>query len=148
MSTNTNLKSIEQGRASFAYQRAKTVAENFGKDVAHAYKSYAISLPMLIKTNGLGAALAFVFAKKNANREKKEYAYHLLYQNLTDYVKDFSGHLIKLEGGQDLVQAVISLNSSEYRALTVEVLAFLNWLRRFADGLIEDESTTGGDSYA
>lgn len=142
MSTNTNLKGIEQGRASFAYQCAKTAAENFGKDVARAYKSYAISLPMLIKTNGLGAALAFIFSKK------KEQAYHLLYQDITQYVKNFSTHLIKLEGGQDLVQAVIGLNSSEYRALTVEVLAFLNWLRRFADGLIEDESTTVGDSHA
>ncbi|HBK54138.1 MAG TPA: type III-B CRISPR module-associated protein Cmr5, partial [Syntrophomonas wolfei] len=36
-----------------------------------------------------------------------------------------------------LVKCLISLPSVEYRTATVEVLALFNWLRRFAEGLIE-----------
>jgi len=39
----------------------------------------------------------------------------------------------------DLVKWVISCDSSTYRYITQEILAFLNWLKRFAEGLIEEE---------
>jgi len=34
---------------------------------------------------------------------------------------------------------VISCDSATYRHITREILAFLNWLKRFAEGLIEEE---------
>jgi len=35
---------------------------------------------------------------------------------------------------------VVSLNSDEYRVMTKEIMEFVNWLRRFAKGMIGDEN--------
>jgi len=40
---------------------------------------------------------------------------------------------------KDLIDWVISCDSTDYRYITQEILAFLNWLKRFAEGLIEEE---------
>ncbi len=42
------------------------------------------------------------------------------------------------EGINDLLNWIISCNSTDYRYISQEVLAFLNWLRRFAEGKIEE----------
>ncbi|MGC9111279.1 MAG: type III-B CRISPR module-associated protein Cmr5 [candidate division WOR-3 bacterium] len=39
----------------------------------------------------------------------------------------------------DLAKWAISENSEKYRYITQEILAFLQWLKRFAEGLIEEE---------
>ncbi len=128
---------IERGRAAFAY---KCVDEVKGMPKSKEYKSYAKKLPMMIKTNGLGAALAF--CKSKISQEKKEpgYAYKKLYEHMTEWLKNDDKQLVTISASDDLVERVISLESSEYRAVTVEVLAFLNWLRRFAEGLIEGDA--------
>jgi CRISPR-associated protein Cmr5 len=63
--TNT-ISGIEQGRASFAYECANGIAKQQKEKskLAKEYKSYAKKIPMLIKTNGLGATFAFVLSKK------------------------------------------------------------------------------------
>jgi CRISPR-associated protein Cmr5 len=50
----------------------------------------------------------------------------------------------------DLVEWVISCDSNRYRYITQELISFLNWLKRFAEGMIEDkdkdkEETRGGE---
>jgi len=130
MTNNSNIKGIEQGRAKFAYECAEK-----GKDSKKPkeYKSYSKKIPMYIKTNGLGSTFAFIKSKGGT--------YDLIYQQVTEWLKDEPKQLIsdRLKNGEDLEAVIISLNSPEYRALTIEVLAFFNWLRRFADGLIEGD---------
>lgn len=122
MPTNNSRKTLEQGRAKQAFQDAqKGVKEN--KD---AYKSYAKKVPMLIKTNGLGATLAFM-------KEKKK-EYKILYDGIQYWLK--TGSPIKsLFGDNDLLEEVIRMPSDNYRACTRETLAYLNWVKRFAEGL-------------
>jgi CRISPR-associated protein Cmr5 len=143
---DSHLKTLEQGRAKIAYDCAKEGSkikfqdneEKINDKAIKAYKSYTKQIPMMIKTNGLGAALAFVKAKS-----KKEYAYHLIYQQITDWLKKepiFITNEQWQNGSDDLVNVVISLNAREYSVVTGEVLAFLAWLKRFAEGLIEGES--------
>lgn len=129
---------IERGRANFAYN---CVFEVKGMPkIREYYKSYAKKLPMMIKTNGLGAALAFCKSKNNNDQDKPGFAYKKLYEHITEWLKNDDKQLITLSNNDDLVAKVISLDSAQYRAVTVEVLAFLNWLRRFAEGLIEGEA--------
>lgn len=128
-------KKLEQGRAEFAYKCAENGAQiNKKKE----YKSYVKKIPMLVKTNGLGAALAFVKAKSDKNKDKHGYAYHLIYEQTTGWLKQEPKGLIsgRLEN-EDLAKVLTDLNSPEYRAVTNEVLAFFVWLKRFAEGLIE-----------
>ncbi len=33
----------------------------------------------------------------------------------------------------------MTIDSAQYRGLTIEILSFFNWLRRFAEGLTEDK---------
>lgn len=135
MSNGTNRTGLEQGRAAYAYQCAEDGAK---LDKKKEYKSYVKKMPMLIKTNGLGAAVAFAFAKgsKGGNPDKKN-PWGLFYTQIESWVKE--KQLPQLESGK-LAQTLTELDSQPYRAVTVEVLAFLNWLKRFADALIEGES--------
>ncbi|PSR11245.1 MAG: type III-B CRISPR module-associated protein Cmr5 [Bacteroidetes bacterium] len=133
------MKTLEQARAKFAFEKANDMATIGGKK-AKEYKSYAKKLPMMIKTNGLGASLSFALSKSK-NKEGQKTSWGNLYDDLNSWLRN--SHKIWLLGlnpPADLSEAAINLDSQEYRALTVEVLAFLNWLRRFAEGLIEGEA--------
>jgi len=136
------VRGIEQGRANFAYKKALEAQKNLGKN-DKKYKSYVKKIPMLIKTNGLGATLAYIKSKvksksEDGNVSEEGKVYGLIYEHLTEWLKCDEKRLVNID--DDLVKVIISLNSSEYRAVTNEILAFLNWLRRFADGLIEGDA--------
>ena len=125
----TQRQRLEQGRAKHAFDAATEAAKNADKE---DYKSYTKKVPMLIKTNGLGATVAFMQAKGKA--------YQTILNNLENWLKQdvkFSAIYDKIEG--TLVNKIISCNTNEYRALTTEALAYLGWLKRFADGLIKKE---------
>jgi CRISPR-associated protein Cmr5 len=147
MTDNTTIKGMEQGRAKFAYECAEegSKIEKRKKE----YKSYVKKIPMMIKTNGLGATFAFIKSNIKSKRNpyecaeeesKKRDPYDLIYQQITKWLKREPKKLISERlNDEDLEKVIISLNSPEYRALTIEVLAFFNWLKKFADGLIEEE---------
>ena len=137
MSNDTSvIKGIEQGRANFAY----TCANQVPKELKESYRSHVKSFPMLVKTNGLGAALAFLFSK----RDKEQGVYEMVGNSIVDWLKNDEKYknygLGKLSDLKSLTEGVVGINSPEYRALTIEVLAFFIWLRRFAEGLIEEEA--------
>ncbi len=120
MSENSTVSTgIEQGRATQAYS---FVDEMKGSSDWKEYRSGVKKLPVLIKTNGLGQALAFI---QNRNNFPK------MYQQLGAWLQDKK----KVVKPGDLVQEVIKMESVEYRQVTVETLAMLNWMRRFVDGL-------------
>lgn len=133
--TTTTIKGIEQGRASKAYDYA-SAGNDLGTPHAPEYKAYVRKIPMMIKTNGLGATLAFV-------KKQSKPAYKKIYLQLTDWLSveckvtkaHFNGK------STDLVKDVIAMDSNKYRAVTLETLALLAWLRRFAEGLIQGEAT-------
>jgi CRISPR-associated protein Cmr5 len=116
---------LEQGRADFAFKSAVTGYNSHQKEYAPAVKK----LPMMIKTNGLGATLAFMFSKGKT--------LGTILKNIEDWVNNADNLktqlILKNTDGGTLVQKVLNLNSSEYRIVTTEVMAYLNWVRRFAD---------------
>lgn len=116
---------LEQGRAKYAYECAEQGAS---EAKSSEYKSYAKKIPMMIKTNGLGATLAFIKSKNE--RYKK------IYHQIAEWIAQ--NELFNYNTRTDLVDFVISCDSTVYRALTIEILALFNWLRRFAEGLIND----------
>jgi len=127
------MRKLEQGRAEFAWNRAVLAKASSGVKYDE-YKSYAKSLPMLIKSGGLGATLAFIRSKAR-KKTGENTAYGQIYDDISAYFKlQHKSYLIDLSS-QELVEAVIKLDSAEYRSVTVETLAFIQWLRRFAEGL-------------
>ena len=124
---------IEQGRASYAYSCAKKGSR---LERCKEYKSYVRKIPTLVRTNGLGATLAFVASKKRENPSEKGYAYKVIYDQIRQWLVT-QGFL---RDDQELEEAIIGLNSPEYRLITREVLSLFKWLARFAEALIEGES--------
>lgn len=112
----------------------KKVFEKYKKNKEN-YRSYTKKVPTMILSNGLGQTLAFVKAKgKDGN------AYELLYAQMTEYMKSDSVLRIQMPSDKnELIEWVINCDSTEYRWITQELLSFLNWLRRFAEGMIEEE---------
>lgn len=143
----------KMGAQHVALHRAK-VAFDFAKQGKESdkYVSYVRRLPSLIQTNGLGAALAFVFAKAKFGAEKRgadAEAYGLLYTHVRQWLEEHSilretlrkaydqlkENREDVNGPDRLTEAIVSLDPRSYRLATQEVLAFLQWLRRFAEGL-------------
>ncbi len=129
--TEDSMSGIEQGRAKYAYDKVQKVTTKESEKLQKQYKSYAKKLPVLIKTNGLGQALVFMQIK-NLGSEK-------LYQQISDWL----GECELINSSDDMIGQVVSMNSFKYRQATNEVLAFMNWVRRFVDGLmakVEEEN--------
>lgn len=132
-----SIKGIENGRASFAYEKAEEGSKN--KGIAKEYRSHCDKIPMMIKTNGLGNMLAFILSKS-----EKDKAYNLLYEQIGEWLyKNENKHILNLESEPKedryaLIKAVINAKSPKYKLATIEVLSLFNWLRRFAKGLIEE----------
>lgn len=123
-----SIRSIEQGRAKFAYDSVNEVAQDSDMDLKKKYKSGAKKLPVLIKTNGLGQALAFINNRDDGNIK--------LYSMIGEWLNN--KQLIELSGSTDLVNVIIDQPSNAYRQMTAETLALLNWVRRFVDALMKD----------
>lgn len=133
MSMNeTNIRTgIENGRARYAFMVVNDHIQR--QDVNKSeYKSYIKKLPAMIQVNGLGQSLAFYLSKK------KEYG--TIYNQIERWIREQHDVLIRKydpEGRKKFIEAVVSMDSSDYRIITAETMALLNWMRRFADGLID-----------
>ena len=123
-----SIRGIEQGRAAFAYDCVNEISQNSNGELKKKYKSGAKKLPVLIKTNGLGQTLAFI-NRRDVGNEK-------LYEMIGKWLDH--KQLIELGHNIGLVDVVINKPSDEYRRITTETLALLNWVRRFVDGLMKE----------
>ncbi len=122
--------SKEQERAKMAWELVNDVPKNLMDD----YASLVKSAPVMILTNGLGQALAFIISKS----KNKEYS--ILYDHLNQWL---AGNVVWIQNGDisnDLIERVIHEKSQGYRMATEEALAFLAWVKRFATALAK-----GGD---
>jgi len=124
------LKSLEQERARYAWDCINEVIAQ--KNIEGKYSSYVKRAPTLIQTNGLGNTLAFYSSKK-----KDEPAYRLLYQHIDCWFKK-KGH-----SDQDIFEWIISEDTSSLNTfqVTKEILALLNWMKRFAEAKLEGEES-------
>lgn len=122
MTNLTTRNILEQGRAQDAYLSAEAGMKEFGKE----YLSFVNEMPMLIKTNGLGAAVAFSTYKNPPSK--------LVYRQLTAWLLKDHKQLLDLTR-VSLEQELTRIPSAQYKAVTIETMAWLNWLRRFAKGM-------------
>ena len=116
-------RTIEQGRAQKAYEFAEQ-----GMEQTSDYKNKVKSFPMMIKTNGLGAAIAFA---KGKSGWKTVYTQIESYLKKDDLFNSFENITLQ---DTPLDSYLTQIDSTLYRAITVEVMALFTWLRRFAEG--------------
>lgn len=86
----------------------------------------------MVQVNGLGQTLAFLQAKgKKGDNEHARLA--------ADVSRWVSGQIL-CEQRDDLIPWISGqATAAEYRRATAEALAFLNWLRRFAEAELGSE---------
>jgi Uncharacterized protein predicted to be involved in DNA repair len=137
------MKSKVQKLAQLAYKCVKEVKDKAnemdkmnkkGKDFASRYLSYAKKLPSMIIYNGLLTTVAFAKAKA-----KKASIEGLAWEKLLEHLKEFLRREGMNQDNKDLIEFLSEREVQEYRLITKRVLDFSLWLKRIAEGEIEDE---------
>jgi CRISPR-associated protein Cmr5 len=142
MSTKSLQRTLEQERAQRAWECVKEVTSK-SQEFKKKYGSLARKVPMLVLTNGLGQTLAFLLAKAKRHepeqkRSVEAKAHDLLLVHLSSWVLSQVASSTTASNG-DLLQWVLHNDSVAYRRATMEALAFLTWLERFAEAELPTE---------
>lgn len=123
-------KSLDQRRAADALEKIQSLeqgAKDYGK-----YKSYAKALPANILMSGLGQAVATVRSRDRAG-------YPRLYEHLAGWLcGDDEDAPYRNYPGEDLIQAIVENDQNDYIRAQAEAMAYLEWLRKFAEAFLED----------
>ncbi|MFQ3568279.1 MAG: type III-B CRISPR module-associated protein Cmr5 [Aggregatilineales bacterium] len=112
-------QTLQQRRASSAYQQVESVGAKSHKS---EYGSLIRGLPAMIQTDGLGQSLAFLLAKGKPHHKEA-------YQHLQEWLSQ--EEQFGFNGG--LLQWLLEQDTSTYRQVTAEALAYLVWLKRFVE---------------
>jgi len=134
MSAKSLQRTLEQERAQQAWACVQEVT-NKPQEFKKKYGSLARKVPMLVLTNGLGQTLAFLKAK-GKNDPADEHT--VLFRHLSSWVLSQVTSSTTASNG-DLLQWVLQNDSAAYRRATTEALAFLAWLKRFAEAELPTE---------
>jgi CRISPR-associated protein Cmr5 len=120
----SNQRTLEQQRAAQAWEY---VSELKNRSVAEKYGKLARSAAADIQVNGLGQTLAFWKAKKEEHHLK-------LFEHVSAWV---TGQL-KVNGDL-LIWITKTATTDEYRRATAETIAFLAWVKRFAEAELDEK---------
>lgn len=126
-------RSLEQNRAQFAWEKVKA-ARARGNDFAQKYGQLARSAATEVQTNGLAQTLAFWRAKGKGNPNDE---HQVIYQDVSTWVLQ----QMKLSNLKSLLEWITDAKTStnQYRQATAEAMAFLQWLKRFAEAELSEE---------
>lgn len=127
------MRTIEQARAADALARVKEVED---KSFSARYRSYVDRLGPTIVMNGLGQALATELAATGIKE-----AHRKLYGNVTSWLCRGDGGVYP--GEPDLLQAIVSNDEECYLRAQVEVLAWLEWHKKFCRAYLPDNDGGG-----
>lgn len=135
---------IERKRkiGAFALERVEKIKN---EKFAAEYKSYVKALPSMIINNGLGNALAFEFSKaldrNNENNKPKLTAHGYLLRHIREFAEKFLNFnkpsKNELEVDKRFIEEIMNKDIHTYMFWTEQILQFLDWLRKFAEGMIE-----------
>lgn len=130
----SQLQRLEQKRASKAWSCVQYVNEKIDNSkFKKEYRSIVMKLPSLILTNGLGQTLAFLKSKGKGDASKSE---EKIYQDLEGWLRNANTVNLEKATQEGLIERIMAIDSNKYRLVTMECLAFLNWLKRFADAVL------------
>jgi CRISPR-associated protein Cmr5 len=123
--TGANPRDLDRERASIAWSNVQEVKP---KAYQAKYGSLARKIPTLIQTNGLGQTLAFLKAKRKDHHNE-------MFKHLSEWLSS----RISVAGTENFLSKIFVMESSTYRLATAEALAFLQWLKRFAEAELDKE---------
>jgi len=128
----TRQRTLEQQRAASAWQCVEAVKRT---DFASEYGQLAREVASLVQMHGLGQTLAFLMSKRPKKPEEVN-AHLQLARDLSRWV---SQQLLGTARDDLRDWIVQTATVAEYRRATLEALAFLTWLKRFAEAELVKE---------
>ena len=133
-------KTLDQKRAKQAWDDIQSIASR-PDDFKKKYGSLARRVPMLVLTNGLGQTLAFLFSKAKFQepphkRSVEAKVHGELYEHLSKWAVR---QVAPSEKDMKLLDWVLNNDNTAYRRATTEALAYLSWLKRFAEAELPTE---------
>lgn len=134
----SQLQTLEQKRAAFAWEAVKAIKEQRPDDFKKKYSGLARSMPAMMQNAGLGQALAFLRAK---DKSKKNTAEWLFYCHLSAWMHEQNKTANIGESG--LLEWLIKQTSEQYRQVTAEIIGYLRWLKRFAEAELPEPEDGG-----
>ncbi|MGE0826749.1 MAG: type III-B CRISPR module-associated protein Cmr5 [Candidatus Binatia bacterium] len=120
-------RSLEQKRAAQAWECVTAIK---GKPYEKDYSSLARSAPADIQSNGLGQTLAFWRAKGYDKGKPKDNGHAQLLSHVSGWIRDQQKEI----GSKDMLEWIAKESATDqYRRATAEAMAFLAWVKRFAE---------------
>lgn len=119
-------QTVEQERAREAWESVQSVLEVRDKRYQSEYLALARGAPNDIQNNGLAQTLAFW-------RAKGELHHQALYRHVSKRVMKELGEPEET----DLLTWIMQTDSVRYRHATVVAMAFLEWIKRFAEAELQ-----------
>jgi len=116
------MKNLEQIRAKNALEAAEN---DFYKFSGPGGGDIVKKVPTMIMENGLLAAMAFAVEDKNKS------GYVDVFKACLEHLKDVKD-VKEVKEVKEYLSDLTTKDSSELRAVTSEIMAYLNYLRRFA----------------
>lgn len=130
----SNQRNLEQERASVAWEYVTKEVKKLPEKVQKEYASLAKKAPADIQSNGLGQTMAFWRAKGYENGREKDNKENAHYQ-LSEHVRKWLGNTksLGLQTDNFVAWVIAQEDVKLYRRATAETIAFLIWLKRFAE---------------
>jgi CRISPR-associated protein Cmr5 len=129
------MRTLEQERMARAYEFVRD-AKTSG--VAKEYKSLAQKLPSMITGNGLLTTLAFLKSKAKKEKGKKN-AHLILLEQFCDYMAERFSLNSEEDRYESLKERLLGAEVDEYLYMSREALNFAVWLKRIAEGEIDED---------
>jgi CRISPR-associated protein Cmr5 len=115
-------KTTEQRRAKAAWEQVNSLKDNEIEN----FSTVADGAASLIQKVGFGQAMALWLSKKKKHKQLANFLAEWLLKD------SHSNERAKGKKGEELMETLLEKSSTEYRRLTNEAIAYLNWIKQFA----------------
>ena len=135
----------DQRRGAHALARVRLVLEKKNPALSTAFRGLTRELPALVRINRLGQAVVLYGARCSQAQDEPHFkparaaeaaAYQHVLASVTDWLCGEGN--ARLFQGTDLCQAVLHASRERYFVAQLEALAYLDWLKTMAAGLLPD----------
>lgn len=105
------------------------------------YPQYVKKMPAMIRNSGYAKTFAFGYSKGEKEGDGKVYGQ--IYSDIRGWLK--KKDLLKSDRTEDMIKELVGMEYPDYRRCINETMAFLDWLRRLAEGMIPDEAASDNE---
>ena len=134
------VQTLEQQRASKAWDRVSGFVDVVGplSRSAQDYRSVIRKIPAMIGMNGFGQTLAFLLSKEgqDARGLAPKKAEGKAYKDMEEWLLSAGSPVAWNTDLGTLIERIVTEDSVVYHQATQEALAYVVWLKRFAEALV------------